>query len=102
MLDQKDLLPSKWGGDLFNTMTSVADNYLGGMIYLSRMADTETKRHPSKYNELKDLNATSLETEKTELVGGEGDKNKRETNAKTRCSQEALRIIPFNPFPVSA
>ena len=73
--DQKDLLPSKWGGDLFNTMTSVADNYLGGMIYLSRMADSATKTY-TRSTEVKDVKAASLEAEKIEAAG-EGDKNKR-------------------------
>lgn len=73
--DQKDLLPSKWGGDLFNTMTSVADNYLGGMIYLSRMADSATKTY-TRSTEVKDVKAAALEAEKIEAAG-EGDKNKR-------------------------
>lgn len=73
--DQKDLLPSKWGGDLFNTMTSVADNYLGGMIYLSRMADSATKTY-TRSTEVKDVKAASLEAEKIEAAG-EGDRSKR-------------------------
>jgi hypothetical protein len=73
--DQKNLLPSKWGGDLFNTMTSVADNYLGGMIYLSRMADSANKTY-MKSNDLKDTKTASLETEKIE-ADGEGDKSRR-------------------------
>jgi hypothetical protein len=73
--DQKNLLPSKWGGDLFNTMTSVADNYLGGMIYLSRMADSTNKTY-MKSNDLKDTKTASLETEKIE-ADGEGDKSRR-------------------------
>jgi hypothetical protein len=68
--DQKDLLPSKWGGDLFNTMTSVNDNYLGGMIYLSRMADSETKTF-QKYV-IKDVKE-KIEAEKIEAI----EENKR-------------------------
>ena len=74
MTDQRDLLPSKWGGDLFNTMTSVADNYLGGMIYLSRMADSATKTY-TRNNEIKDLKTTTQETEKIESAGE--DKNRK-------------------------
>ena len=60
---------------MFNTMTSVADNYLGGMIYLSRMADSATKTY-TRSTEVKDVKAASLEAEKIEAAG-EGDRSKR-------------------------
>lgn len=73
--DHKDLLPSKWSGDLFNTMTSVSDDYLSGMIYLSRMADSSTKNY-AKQIDVEDKKATSLEGE-TNAASGDGDASRR-------------------------
>ena len=85
--DQKALLPSKWSGDLFNTMTSVTDDYLSGMIYLSRMADSSTKNYVTQ-TDVEDKKATSLEGD-SNASSGDGDSRRSGTENRIDMNEDA-------------
>ena len=84
---QKALLPSKWSGDLFNTMTSVTDDYLSGMIYLSRMADSSIKNYVKQTDE-EDKKAASLEGD-FNASSGDGDSRRSGTENRIDMNEDA-------------
>ena len=71
VVDAANIL-KKWSGDLFSSCdVLIPGGYLGGMIYLSRMADSENKSN-KKYeinNDVTSFDSTKTTEEKDEKVG---------------------------------
>ena len=68
-------------------MTSVTDNYLSGMIYLSRMADSSTKNYV-KQTDVEDKKATALEGD-SNASSGDGDSRRSGTENRIDMNEDA-------------